>query len=112
MQALNVLPPTVVTRVSDYVESAIIPYIQRILDNNLAYVLTDGDGTTDEIDKLSPQSVYFDVAAFERANGGLNKYGKLAPPSASEGVFFQLEQEGVQEISTQTWVAHRMLGND
>jgi cysteinyl-tRNA synthetase len=107
MQALNVLPPTVVTRVSDYVESAIIPYIQRILDNNLAYVLTDGDGTTDEIDKLSPQSVYFDVAAFERANGGLNKYGKLAPPSASEGVFFQLEQEGVQEISTQ-----RMLKRD
>lgn len=37
----------------------------------------------------------------------MNKYGKLAPPSASEGVFFQLEQEGVQEISTQ-----RMLKRD
>jgi len=86
LQALNVLPPSIVTRVSEHVEHAIIPYIQRILKNNLAYVLTDAASES------SSGDVYFDVTAFERSRGGLNKYGKLAPPSAADPLFFEREQ--------------------
>jgi cysteinyl-tRNA synthetase len=73
MDALNVMRPTIVTRVTDHVESSIIPYIQRIMDNGMAYRI-DNDG------------VYFDVNKFEqRTMGGryyggkTNRYGKLAP---------------------------------
>ncbi len=65
MDALNVMRPTVVTRVTDYVESSIIPYIEQIERNGMAYVI-ENDG------------VYFDVGAFESRKGDLNRYGKLS----------------------------------
>jgi cysteinyl-tRNA synthetase len=65
MDTLNVMRPTVVTRVTDHVESSIIPYIEKIMSNGMAYVIDD-DG------------VYFDVNAFEASKCSLNRYGKLA----------------------------------
>jgi cysteinyl-tRNA synthetase len=65
MDALNVMRPTVVTRVTDHIESSIIPYIEKIERNGMAYVIDD-DG------------VYFDVRAFESIKGCLNRYGKLS----------------------------------
>ena len=62
MQALNVAPPTVVTRVSEYMEEIVL-YIQQIIDRKLAY---ESNG-----------SVYFHVVAFENSPG--MHYCKLAP---------------------------------
>jgi cysteinyl-tRNA synthetase len=70
MQSLNVMRPTIITRVTDHVECSIIPYIDKIEKGGMAYRLDDG--------------VYFDVAKFEEKSGArssrsINKYGKLAP---------------------------------
>ena len=65
--ALNCLRPHIVTRVTEHVESSIVPYIQKIFDQGLSY-LVEGDG------------VYFDVRAFEDISKKLqSRYGKLAP---------------------------------
>ena len=75
LRALNCLPPHVVTRVTEHVESDIVPYIQRIMDNGMAYFIPE-DG------------VYFDVRAFEDTNEKkTHKYGKLAPPSQASDLF-------------------------
>jgi cysteinyl-tRNA synthetase len=67
LDALNCLRPTIVTRVTEHVESAIIPYIERLVDQNMAY-LVPGEG------------IYFDVRAFDNVMQRLNsRYGKLAP---------------------------------
>lgn len=82
MDALNVLRPTFVTRVSEYVESDIVPYIETIVQNGVGYVMPNG--TELEGCGENKGSVYFDVGAFERMSGSLNRYGKLAPPAASD----------------------------
>lgn len=64
MKRLNCLRPHIITRVSEYVESDIVPYIERLVEKEMAYVGRDG--------------VYFDVKAFEDRVGADSKYGKLA----------------------------------
>lgn len=62
MEALNVLRPNVLTRVSEYIPE-IIDYIQKIIDNGFAYVANG--------------SVYFDVVAFDHREH--HYYAKLVP---------------------------------
>ena len=62
MQALNVLEPDIVTRVTEYVEK-IIAFITQIRQRGFAYETSD-------------KSVYFDIKAFEDAR---NSYARLEP---------------------------------
>ncbi|KAI3425944.1 hypothetical protein D9Q98_007914 [Chlorella vulgaris] len=61
LSALGCRPPTVLTRVSEYIRE-IVGYVQQIVDNGMAYAIQG--------------SVYFDTQAF-RAGG--HTYGKLNP---------------------------------
>ena len=78
MDALNCLRPQVVTRVTEYVESDIIPYIESLLNKGFAYETPDG--------------VYFSVGAFERSSS-FTRYGKLAPPTNAEDFYNRSEVE-------------------
>ncbi|KAL7566679.1 hypothetical protein ACA910_017742 [Epithemia clementina (nom. ined.)] len=75
---LNCLRPHVVTRVTEHVESAIVPYIQQIGDQaggTLTYML-ESDG------------LYFNVRAFEDvAQIRRSRYGKLAPSAQAVDLF-------------------------
>jgi cysteinyl-tRNA synthetase len=82
MDRLNVLRPDVICRVSEHVESTVVPYIQQIVDAGMAYVISEEDS------QRRHGSVYFDVRAFEEKSGGLTRYGKLAPDSAASSAFF------------------------
>ncbi|KAI9828322.1 MAG: hypothetical protein M1832_002750 [Thelocarpon impressellum] len=62
LRMLNCLPPTIITRVSEFSEE-IIAFVRRIEEKGFAYVTSDG-------------SVYFDIAAFEAAG---NTYARLEP---------------------------------
>lgn len=63
MQKLNVLPPSITTRVSEYVPE-IIEFIDKIVENGFAYKTSDG-------------SVYFDTVKFEADPN--HDYAKLQP---------------------------------
>lgn len=63
MEKLNVLQPTVTTRVSEYVPD-IIDFVDKIIANGFAYATKDG-------------SVYFDTVKFE--NDPNHDYAKLQP---------------------------------
>ncbi|OBA23044.1 cysteinyl-tRNA synthetase [Metschnikowia bicuspidata var. bicuspidata NRRL YB-4993] len=63
MERLNVLPPSVTTRVSEYVPE-IIEFVEKIIENGFAYSTPDG-------------SVYFDTVRFE--NHPDHDYAKLQP---------------------------------
>ncbi|EFI28187.1 cysteinyl-tRNA synthetase [Coprinopsis cinerea okayama7 len=62
LRTLNILPPTVTTRVSEFIPEN-IAFVQQIIDNGFAYAIPGG-------------TVYFDVDAFERAG---HYYAKLEP---------------------------------
>lgn len=66
MGRLHIIPPDVVTRVSEYVPE-IVTFVQQIISNGFAY---EGGG-----------SVWFDVAKFEGADGDgfRHEYAKLQP---------------------------------
>ncbi|KAM7086907.1 cysteine--tRNA ligase, cytoplasmic isoform 1-T1 [Molossus nigricans] len=67
MEALNVLPPDVLTRVSEYVPE-IVSFVQKIVDNGYGYV--------------SNGSVYFDTVKFASSKG--HSYGKLVPEAVGD----------------------------
>ncbi|RDB28024.1 Cysteine--tRNA ligase [Hypsizygus marmoreus] len=62
LRALNCLPPTITTRVSEFIPDN-IEFVAKIIDNGFAYVIPGG-------------TVYFDVTAFENAG---HFYAKLEP---------------------------------
>lgn len=76
MKQLQVVPPSVLVRVSEVIPEILV-YIQQIMQNGFAY---EADG-----------SVYFDVAAFDSSPG--HRYAKLCPKSAGNPCFFE-EGEG------------------
>ncbi|KAI1322526.1 tRNA synthetases class I (C) catalytic domain-containing protein [Xylariaceae sp. FL0255] len=73
MDALNVLRPDVVTRVTEYVPQ-IASFVEKVVEKGFAY---EAEG-----------SVYFDIAAFEKAG---NKYARLRPESRNDKA---LQEEG------------------
>ncbi|ERE81061.1 cysteinyl-tRNA synthetase, cytoplasmic [Cricetulus griseus] len=82
MEALNVLPPDVLTRVSEYVPE-IVDFVQKIVDNGYGYA--------------SNGSVYFDTAKF--AASEKHSYGKLVPEAVGDQKALQ-EGEGDLSISS------------
>lgn len=78
MEALNVLPPDAVTRVTEYVPQ-IVSFVGQIVQNGFAY---EANG-----------SVYFDIAAFEKAG---NTYARLRPESKNDKA---LQEEGEGSLS-------------
>ncbi|XP_017033305.1 cysteine--tRNA ligase, cytoplasmic [Drosophila kikkawai] len=76
MKSLNILPPDVLTRVSEYVPQ-IVTFIQKIIDNGLAYAANN--------------SVYFDVNGFDRREK--HHYAKLVPEAYGDTKSLQ-EGEG------------------
>ncbi|XP_055987995.1 cysteine--tRNA ligase, cytoplasmic isoform X2 [Sorex fumeus] len=83
MAALNVLPPDVLTRVSEYVPE-IVDFVQKIVDNGYGYV--------------SNGSVYFDTAKF--AASERHSYGKLVPEAVGDQKALQ-EGEGDLSVSAE-----------
>uniref|UniRef100_A0A8C5LH35 Cysteine--tRNA ligase, cytoplasmic n=1 Tax=Jaculus jaculus TaxID=51337 RepID=A0A8C5LH35_JACJA len=81
MEALNVLPPDVLTRVSEYIPE-IVNFVQKIVDNGYGYV--------------SNGSVYFDTAKF--AASEKHSYGKLVPEAVGDQKALQ-EGEGDLSVS-------------
>ncbi|XP_073073417.1 cysteine--tRNA ligase, cytoplasmic isoform X1 [Manis javanica] len=81
MEALNVLPPDVLTRVSEYVPE-IVSFVQKIVDNGYGYA--------------SNGSIYFDTVKFASSEG--HSYGKLVPEAVGDQRALQ-EGEGDLSIS-------------
>lgn len=81
MARLNVLPPNVTTRVSEYIPD-IIDYVDKIVENGFAYKTGDG-------------SIYFDTAKFE--NDSAHVYAKLQPWNKGD---LSLINDGEGSLST------------
>jgi cysteinyl-tRNA synthetase len=82
--ALNLLRPDVVTRVSEHVDSDIVPYIERLVERGMAYNLDD------DYDE-STAGVYFDVRAYEDEMQTVTRYGKLAPSRVASDFYANSE---------------------
>ncbi|VDN57754.1 unnamed protein product [Dracunculus medinensis] len=84
MALLNVQPPDVLTRVSEYIPE-IIKYVERIINNGYGYLTSDG-------------SVYFDTVAFQSKEN--HSYAKLVPEAFGEGEqFLKNMRESEGELS-------------
>ncbi|KAI3323529.1 tRNA synthetases class I (C) catalytic domain-containing protein [Xylariaceae sp. AK1471] len=76
MNALNVLPPDQLTRVTEFVPQ-VVSFIEKIVANGFGYATPDG-------------SVYFDIDLFEKAG---HSYSKLEPWNKNDRVL-QADGEG------------------
>ncbi|CAB4253832.1 similar to Saccharomyces cerevisiae YNL247W Cysteinyl-tRNA synthetase [Maudiozyma barnettii] len=83
MAQLNVTPPSVTTRVSEYVPE-IVEFVQRIIDNGYGYATDDG-------------SVYFDTVAFDSSDK--HSYAKCQPWNKGQ---LDLIEDGEGSLSTNT----------
>ncbi|SMN19749.1 similar to Saccharomyces cerevisiae YNL247W Cysteinyl-tRNA synthetase [Maudiozyma saulgeensis] len=83
MAQLNVLPPSVTTRVSEYVPE-IVEFVQRIIDNGYGYATDDG-------------SVYFDTVSFDSSDK--HSYAKCQPWNKGQ---LDLIEDGEGSLSTNT----------
>lgn len=81
MDALNVLPPDVLTRVSEYIPE-VIEYVQKIIDQGFGY---ESNG-----------SVYFDTVKFSQSTG--HYYAKLVPEAYGDAKALE-EGEGDLSVS-------------
>lgn len=79
MDTLGVRPPTVLTRVSEYIDE-IIEYVQKIVDNGMAY--------------SSCGSVYFDTQAFISQG---HTYGKLNPWAVGSALSAEPNEPGCEK---------------
>jgi cysteinyl-tRNA synthetase len=79
--SLNCLRPHIVTRVTEHVDSHIVPFIEGLVERGMAYELIEKEGDFGDAD-----GVYFDVRAYDEQMGHLTRYGKLAPPAAAQGM--------------------------
>ncbi|KAI0513262.1 cysteinyl-tRNA synthetase [Xylaria bambusicola] len=82
MNALNVLPPDQLTRVTEYVHP-IVRFVEGIVANGFGYATTDG-------------SVYFDIDAFEKAG---HSYARLEPWNKNNRA---LQTDGEGSLSNET----------
>ncbi|KAI4457327.1 cysteinyl-trna synthetase [Holotrichia oblita] len=92
MDALNVLRPHVLTRVSEYIPE-IIEYIEKIIVNGLAY---EANG-----------SVYFDVSGFDKIDK--HHYAKLVPEAYGDT---KTLQEGEGDLTTTDQQNEKRSPND
>lgn len=92
MESLGVLPPDVMTRVSEYVPE-IISFIQGIIKNGFAYE--------------SGGSVYFNTVSYKTS--GHHKYGKLFPEAVGNS---KLLEEGEGALSTSAGLRDKRDAND
>ncbi|KAK5155718.1 hypothetical protein LTR04_005763, partial [Oleoguttula sp. CCFEE 6159] len=82
VRALNVLDPTIVTRVTEYSEE-IVEYVKQIISNGFAYATSDG-------------SVYFDIVNFEKSGF---PYARLEPWNRNDSGL-QADGEGALTAKT------------
>jgi cysteinyl-tRNA synthetase len=82
MENLNVLPPDVITRVSEYVPQ-VVSFVEKIISNGFGYIDASG-------------SVYFDIDAFEKAG---HFYARLEPWNRNDKDL-QADGEGALSKST------------
>jgi cysteinyl-tRNA synthetase len=92
MESLGVLPPDVMTRVSEYVPE-IVTFISGIIKNGFAYE--------------SGGSVYFSTTAYKAS--GHHKYGKLFPEAVGNS---KLLEEGEGALSTSAGLRDKRDAND
>lgn len=94
MATLNVLPPTTVTRVSEFIPEN-VAFVKKLVDKGFAYPTSDG-------------SVYFDIAAYEGAG---HTYAKLQPWSrGDEGLI--ADGEGALATNKASTLPNTLAPND
>ncbi|KRZ05848.1 Cysteine--tRNA ligase, cytoplasmic, partial [Trichinella zimbabwensis] len=94
MAALNVLPPDVVTRVSEYIPE-VVTFVDGLVKRGFAYEVQG--------------SVYFDTVTFGRADG--HRYGRLLP-EAVQDTSLLVEGEGELSLGDEDQARQKRFSGD